>query len=529
MFKLLIVDDENQIRKGIRRILNWEEYGITICAEASDGKEALAMIEKCRPQIVLTDIKMPRMDGIALLKEIRNNGWDIKTIILSGYDDFSLVRQTMKYGAVDYLLKPIGKNELIQIIEELLDQLETPEETGGGMEDGSEVARSNFYNRLITNAVNALEFREKSEFLDVDFGKDLLAVGKLGSRNRTSEEERMRLQRNKTADVCREYLQVRKIGTAFLNIAGDIVFLLYGIREHRKDDIYKKELEQLLGILEKQFSLDLFAALSKPVKSWRKLNCAYQEADNTLKYIFVFETAKILYAEEIDEYFRENDAEVIISQDKIGELIREGDREGMEAYLEEIFGNSQDIPKEADHYVFQNMAMEVLIYFYHFRMIQMAVDRIRINEEKNAALQKLTESKTLGNMKRYLMDVFGQIISVMISDDKQYSKVVGEALQQIRENYGNVNMSLQYLADKWDLNAAYLGRLFKKETGNSFVDYLNWYRIEKAEKLLKETNIKGSDLCEKVGFSNYNYFYVVFKKLKGIKPMDIRGNEGGNK
>lgn len=527
MFKLLIVDDENQIREGLRRILNWEEYGITICAEASDGKEALEKIEKFGPQIVLTDIKMPGMDGIALLKEIRKNGWDIKTIILSGYNDFSLVRQTMKYGAVDYLLKPVGKNELIQIIEELLDQLESPEDTEGCGEDGAEVARSNFYNRLITSNVNALEFREKSEFLDVDFGKDQLAVGKLGGRNRTSDEEGMRLQRNKIVDACREYLQGGKIGTAFLNIAGDIVFLFYGIRNHRKDDIYKKELEQLLGILETQFSLDLFLALSRPVKSWRKLNCAYQEADNTLKYTFIFETAKILYAEEIDEYFRENDAEVIISQDKIGELIREGNTEGMEAYLEEIFGNSQSIPKEADHYVFQNMAMEVLIYFYHFRMIQMAVDRIRINEEKNAALQKLTESKTLGNMKRYLMDVFGQIISVMISDDRQYSKVVGEALQQIKENYGNVNMSLQYLADRWDLNAAYLGRLFKKETGHSFVDYLNWYRIEKAEKLLKETNIKGSDLCEKVGFSNYNYFYVVFKKLKGMKPMDVRGSEGG--
>lgn len=191
---------------------------------------------------MLTDIKMPGMDGIALLKEIRKNGWDIKTIILSGYNDFSLVRQTMKCGAVGYLLKPVGKNELIQLIEELLDQLESLEDTEGCGGDGAEVARSNFYNRLITSNVNALEFREKSEFLDVDFGKDQLAVGKLGGRNRTSDEEGMRLLRNKIVDACREYLQGRKIGTAFLNIAGDIVFLFYGIRNHRKDDIYKKEL-----------------------------------------------------------------------------------------------------------------------------------------------------------------------------------------------------------------------------------------------------------------------------------------------
>lgn len=525
MYNLLIVDDENQIREGLRRILNWEEYGIRICGEACDGEQALSMIEKWEPQIVLTDIKMPGMDGVLLLKEIRDRKLDIKVIILSGYDDFSLVRQTMKYGAVDYLLKPVGKNELIQVIEELLDQLEKPEDEENCYKEGMEIAKNNFLNRLITNSVTAMEFREKSELLDIDLGKYQLAVGKLGSRKKSFEEDVFRQQRLKIEETCRKYLEDEKIGNAFMNIDGEVVLLLCGIREHKKDDIYKKELEKLLRDLEEQFSMELFVAVSRTVKSYRKLGEAYREAENTLKYIFIFETAKILYAEEIDDYFRVNDMETVISQEKIGELMESGKTEDMKKYLDDIFGSSQSIPKEADYYVFRNMAMEVLIYFYHFWMVRMAVDRIRIQEEKNAALQRLTEMKTLGSMKRYLTEVFQYITSVIVSDDQQYSKLVREALRQIKENYHNVNLSLQYLADKWGLNAAYLGRLFKKETGNSFVDYLNWYRIEKAESLLKETNIKGSELCEKVGFSSYNYFYVVFKKLKGMKPMDVRENQ----
>lgn len=524
MYKLLLVDDENQIRAGLRKILNWEEYGIQICGEASDGKQALAMIEKWHPQIILTDIKMPEMDGISLLREIREKGLAIKVIVLSGYDDFSLVRQTMRYGAVDYLLKPVGKNELIQIIEELLDQLEAPEDAEAYYKEGLEAARNNFFNRLITNSVTAMEFREKSELLDIDLGELPLAVGKLGSRKKSFGEEGMRQIRRKIEEVCRKYLEEKKIGAVFTNIDGEIVFILCGIRMHKKDDIYKQELEELLRKLEKQFFMELFLAVGGVVKSYRKLEEAYQSAENTLKYIFIFEAAEILYAEEIDAYFRENDMEVVISQEKISELIKSGSMEEMEAYLENIFGNSQSIPKEADYFVFRNMAMEVLIYFYYYWMIQMAVDRIRIHEEKNAALQKLTEMKTLGSMKGYLKEVFRYITTVIVSDEQQYSKLVGEALQQIKENYHNINLSLQYLADKWEVNAAYLGRLFKKETGSSFVDYLNWYRIEKAESLLKETNLKGSELCEKVGFSNYNYFYVVFKKLKGIKPMDVRSN-----
>lgn len=99
---------------------------------------------------------------------------------------------------------------------------------------------------------------------------------------------------------------------------------------------------------------------------------------------------------------------------------------------------------------------------------------------------------------------------------KRFSLVLREKEIELGEK------RLENLADQWSVNAAYLGRLFKKETGISFVDYLNWYRIEKAESLLRETNIKGSKLCERVGFSSYNYFYVVFKKLKGMKPTDIR-------
>lgn len=525
LYKLLIVDDENQIREGLRKILNWEEFGIRICGEACDGEQALAMIEKWEPQIILTDIKMPGMDGVTLLKEIRERRWDIKAIVLSGYDDFSLVRQTMKYGAVDYLLKPVGKNELIQIIEELLDQFEKPEDEENFCQEGTKIAENNFFNRLITSSVTAMEFKEKSELLDIDLGKYQLAVGKLESRKKPSGGDILNGERGKVADACRKYLEADKIGKAFTNIDGEVVLLLYGIREHKKDDIYKKELEKLLKNLREQFSAELFLAVSRAVKSYRKLGEAYREAENTLKYIFIFETADILYAEEIEDYFRANETEAVISQEKIETFLKSGSLEEMKAYLDDIFGSSQSIPKEADYYIFRNMAMEILIYFYHFWMVQMAVDRIRIYEEKNAALRRLTEMKTLGSMKGYLAEVFQHIAAVIVSDDRQYSKLVGEALQQIKENFHNINLSLQYLADKWDVNAAYLGRLFKKETGQSFVDYLNWYRIEKAETLLKETNIKGSELCEKVGFSNYNYFYVVFKKLKGMKPMDVRENQ----
>ena len=104
----------------------------------------------------------------------------------------------------------------------------------------------------------------------------------------------------------------------------------------------------------------------------------------------------------------------------------------------------------------------------------------------------------------------------------EYSKIVFDTLRTVKAQYADMNLSLQYLAEEFGVNTAYLGRIFKKETGISFANYLNSCRVEAAVRLLKETNKKGSDIYKLVGFSNYNYFYIVFKKLTGKNPMEIR-------
>lgn len=124
MYKLLIVDDEKQVREGLKRLLPWQDYGITIIGEAINGREALGIIEDQRPDIVLLDIQMPVMNGLELAKRIHGQYPECKFIVLSGYNDFARVREAMKYGAVDYLLKPSGKEEIIRIIEEIIDSLE---------------------------------------------------------------------------------------------------------------------------------------------------------------------------------------------------------------------------------------------------------------------------------------------------------------------------------------------------------------------------------------------------------------------
>lgn len=168
MYKLLIVDDEKQAREGIKRLLSWEDYGIIICGEATNGQEALKIMEEQNPDILLLDIQMPVMSGLELAKRIHDSNLDCKFIVLSGYDDFELVRKAMKYGAVDYLLKPSGKEEIIRTIEELIDSLE--DGLISKLENNEHLAllKNNVLTRLITGTISSRELKDKLELLELD-------------------------------------------------------------------------------------------------------------------------------------------------------------------------------------------------------------------------------------------------------------------------------------------------------------------------------------------------------------------------
>ncbi len=527
MYKLLIVDDENQIREGLKRVLDWTDFGIEICGEASDGEMALHMMEKLKPHIVLTDVKMPRMDGIKLLEETRKRGFLSKMIVLSGYDDFELVRQAMRYGAVDYLLKPAGKNELIQIIEELLDQLEDVSEEQESIDRNLEMARNHLLNRIITNSISLLEMNEKMELLDICPGPNPMAIARLEFSEAVHSAESMFYRLPEVLHVCRDFFDEKQLGIVFTNTGGRIVFILTNVNTNDFTLGCKEAMEELIQRLKHQLLVDMYVAISKPVKAVRNLQKAYEEAEDTLKYKFIFEAGTVLYCEEIGTFLNENEAsDFIIEPESIERMIQSSNDETITDFLNTILDEERIKRCNIDYYVLKNIGMEIIIYLYHFLLSKSMIERRSMMEQKENALRQLMETKHLNDMHTLLQELLEDGSRKYHQNTmKQYSKIVADALMQIQENHHDVNLSLQYLADQFGVNTAYLGRLFKKETGSSFVDYLNLYRIEEAKRLLKETNLKGSELCKRVGFSNYNYFYIVFKKITGQKPTEIRNNE----
>ena len=176
MYKALVVDDEPIILEGFDNLISWEEFGIEISAKAENGKAALQIVREEEIDLLITDIRMPEMSGLELLKTIRQEGKSIKVIILSGYDDFQYVKEASKYGIENYLLKPIEENELEETLLHLTEKLENEQKQQNRLQESYQLLRSNILYRWITGAIGEEELTMRAEFLDISLEKQWYQV-----------------------------------------------------------------------------------------------------------------------------------------------------------------------------------------------------------------------------------------------------------------------------------------------------------------------------------------------------------------
>lgn len=399
MYRVLIVDDEAIIRKGLRSTIEWDSLGLELCGEARNGNEALDVIQATRPNILITDIRMPGMDGITLIQTIRERGIPIKIIILSGYSDYAFLKDAIRLGVDGYLLKPIDIDELISNIKDLVNTIENEMLRSSQLKQGIELLRSNTLNRLVANAIGLREFEEKASFLEITLeGKyHLCAVCAIENDEEipAGYDERTVQTVLQIADQTME----DSAGIAFLDIHGRVVLLL---GHDSKDDLLAAAAQ----------------ALSTIIREARE-RCGVRIASGSGLPVASTEEIWKSYAHAAEQFSR------------------------------------------------------------------------RMETQEAAALEGRNNT------------------------------VVNRALTYVAENYRDA-LSLKHLAGLLDINTSYLGQIFKKTTGESFTNYVNQYRIHQAKELLAHTALKVYEVAQEVGFTDYHYFLIIFKKITGTNPTDMR-------
>lgn len=505
MYKLLIIDDEPVVREGIRILLPWEKLGLSICGEGCDGKDGLQKIIAASPDIVLMDIKMPGMSGIEVIKKAKEQGFDGKFIILTGHSDFEFAKSAISLGVRAYLLKPIDEEELAENIRNMVEELEAKKNLDAYFSKSELKAKKELLRRLLLYKVENTNIRGELKQYGLNYHMDNYSVAIL-SPKRTFYQEYI------------EPEEAKKEEEALLG-AVERVYL-----EDKQVFIGKGYTYEQLRVLLKQYSEkrrtihkdNLFITLGHTVNYWEDIHFSYECAKMLSEYQFLYEEEDL-----IDINILRN-PKIIQEEsliDLLGSLVEIGDIAGIEEVL-----------KKRREYYRVNLWKEADV------KVKITQNLIKIQHklEKSYELQKQESLdinevvdliKNAYTLERAMVKKYEFLISMSnLIGGTSSENVIKRMLTYMEKNYKS-DLKLESIARMFNYNSAYLGKIFKKGTGESFNNVLDSIRIKNAKRLLTETDLKVYQVSEQVGYGNIDYFYSKFKKHVGISPKEFKNKK----
>ncbi len=501
MYKVMIIDDETMIRWGIHDLLDWEEEGFTFCEDGKDGKDGLKKLLANCPDLALVDIKMPGMSGIDLIHAAREAGYEGSFVILTGYSEFEFAKSAIKLGVKEYLLKPIDEEELKDCVRRIREELTQREGERIYHSANENIAREELLRRIILQMENREELEEKIKRYQIPFGEEILCAAILTDREMLSRKESGEFQ-----EKVQYFLQEEGLYNEKMVMDNQIVLVSSGMD-------YKVWVELLScrnARLRKKFGEGLLIAVGHNVNQWYDLCYSYEFAQFMLEQDFLFGHYDVLSINTIEE--QQKNAECPSTEQFIM-LIEVGDLDGIRECVEK-FGTycKKNLMKEMD------IKIQMM---YNLMMIRNSIEK-KYNQLTGQITEQMEEMNRSEKLD-LLMDLYCCTLQDMCrqigSDDS--ATVIKRMYYYMEKNYMQ-DLKVEGFAKMFNYNSNYLGKIFRKEMGDSFNNILDTIRIVNAKRLLLESDMKVYQISEQVGYSNIDYFYLKFKKYVGISPKEYK-------
>lgn len=497
MLKILVVDDEPKVRRGVARLIEMypEKYELTGSCQSADA--VIEMLGKRVPDVIVTDIRMPKRDGLELISHLKHRYHNLDFIILSGYGDFEYAKKALQYQVYDFLLKPLKAEELYEALDGVAQKRADSHMTR------AESLEDNYFFNLI-RAASAEEERNNLERLGL-YGKAgvyRVAVFDMGELSEQIRQETEILK----YEIKKLLPETQAAYTCF----GYQMILLW---KGRPDVQY---LYSVLGELEKKLNGKLYLGISRRKEEFSDLKTAYFEAlDETKQYIY----APTEYLHIADDCavkkinFSEESSRKVVNAVKTGNVERV--KETLAAFLEEYKRSRCGILRLKRHLLLFQRNIEAVAEEFgmdmHFSDIVLNyvknIEEIRSFDEIHVFLEK------------NLIEMTEEVNSAV--KNRMNSYYLSQIVDYIQENY-MTDLSLEMVAEHVNLSVCYLSNYFKGQMGMNFIDYLTNLRIEKAKELLIHTNEKIYRIAELTGYQNSQYFVTAFKKKTGVTPTEYR-------
>ncbi len=503
MYKVMLVDDEPAVIKGLSDLLDWADLDTEIVACLANGQEALSLIRVLHIDILITDICMPVMDGLALIEAARFLNPSLKYIVISAHDEFDYVRRALKLEVENYLLKPINRNELVETVIKAIHNIESdaqvhsPELTA---------FRNNVLDRWANNSIQDFELIERAALLKIGLDEREYQSLVVVPRDATTTVERLAFS-SRSIGALQQALSILGLGVeVFIDRYANLAAILHSAR-------LKDQCRESFGPLD-HFLMQNggFASLGLPVNSAYEVGASYKSAYSMLPYRFL-EEIPIVFC----DGFRIAQKTMLhlFSFDHAMEACNETAAiEAVRKTFEDLHGQ----PLEAVLKELLPFELKLLSYFN---------DATRRFSLIPGPLLKSIRGLTLCTDSMQLLDSIAEAIggSMRLLAKKQNAihPAVRKAQKIIAATY-DTDIKLTTIANQLHINPSYFGQLFRSDTSESFNDYLTAVRLQQAGTLLTETDLKINEIIKRIGIAQQSYFNRVFKNQYGMTPLEYRRN-----
>ncbi|MGK9253396.1 response regulator [Paenibacillus humicus] len=530
MPKILIVDDESIFRRGLRKMIAGLDESWEIVGEACDGYEALDKIEELAPDVLLTDIRMPRMDGIQLQQMAGSRRQELLTVVVSGYDDFAYVQQSMRQGAMDYLMKPVEREELSQVLERLKAEVErrrksARSETGW---DAQPAVRRHMTEHLaeslLSGRVDESELRLLEQmgialphpyFVCMVIKLDKQSVGE--ERYRSGDASLFQLY---IRQFVQEMLDRHAKGLSFVLSDSKVVAL---INLERPEPLPSRS-DSLADMIRRQISslsrLTVTIGVGRPAEGLAGIPKAYGEAEIALLHRLIVGGDSVLDYAEVAGSGRADDEAAKRSADSLEKAVMEGRSEIIAAmarqWIDELCGTART--PESIH----QQLCKLLIRYYELAEELGAAGAWLDRSDIGRMLVEICAITSRQELAERLEELLCRLAeAIQQSREQQDRDPIAAASRYIEANFREA-LTLKDVADEVFLNPAYFSNLFKQRTGVTFIEQLTRVRTREAQRKLAFTNEKINAIAEETGFAHVRHFNRVFKSRLGVSPKEYR-------
>lgn len=542
MLKIFLAEDEVVVRETIKRMIPWEELGFELVGEAADGEMALPLLIRQQPDLLITDIKMPFMDGLTLARLAKKEIPGLKVVILSGYDDFNYAKQAIGIGVEDYLLKPITKNALIERLSEIRSryehektQKEYYEKFQREMQAYEKNSSRDFFEALVDGSMDMMEVYKRAEKLGLDIvaeAYNVLIFTMNCDEDFSGQRDEYSSWEAESLELLENFFAGHSSAMLFRSNIFSYGVLLKGQRETIEENT-RACVDEIRKILSRQDGRrEWFLAVGQSVERLSQIQKSYHTASRAFSQRYLYDE-NILYYDEMETmehpggqaetednaYLQKVDVNAL-NPAILQKFLSNGLQEETENFVKDYFYAIGQEPMESlvfRNYVILNVRFSVISFIKG-----LGCDT---NEMESADTEEvLAESgKNMESAIAYAKKMISQAIEIRDQNSGNKNRsILKTVVDFIDSHYMDEEISLNTVANVANVSSNHFSALFSQNMGQTFIEYLTTLRMNKAKELLRCTGMRSSEIAGEIGYKDAHYFSYLFKKTQGMTPSDYR-------